>query len=177
MSHLKKNILIILSLAFLLLIINSCKVNNDGFYESSIEYYENGKFKKGKIENIKIINSINCIGWIKYYQNGGLKQLRIAKSTIIQGIEFPGNTVIFFTKESKVKNCYLTEDTIIQGYLCRGGSLKVSTSFYPSGKLKLFYPPKELKINGKLYSSSLLSNGVLLNEEGKVIKKNLNNKN
>ena len=68
--------------------------------------------------------------------------------------------------------CMFPKNTIIQGYLCRGnlnkmGTEGIHTTLYLNGRLRHFFPKKNVLIND-IYCMSSIFTGILLYEDGKL---------
>jgi len=125
--------------------------------------------KKIHFKSDTIIQSFPCTGWIHFYEDGKLKQFELARDYVISGIIFPKGSIIFLDKNSKLYQVYLSKDTKIHSYPCPGGKMKVATGFYPSGKLRFFFPRKDMLINGYPVKGGSLY-GVWFFESGKLKK-------
>lgn len=60
-------------------------------------------------------------------------------------------------------------DTPCQGYICQGsgGTKGIQSTFYPNGRLRAFFPPEAVQVDGVLCRASLYAN-VQLYESGKL---------
>ncbi len=124
----------------------------------------------GKLERPTLISGIPCSAdWVKLSKDFRLKEFCLEKNFIINNLQFPKHTWIFFGK-SEIR-CVLPNDDFFQGYLCKGGGGKsgVRTSFYKNGNLKSFFSPKDIEISeipckgGIFHYIELFENGNLKN--------------
>ena len=152
-------------LAFLIIII-SCS-NEANYHNESNNKKELTSIKKEKLSKDSIINGFPCQSWVFYSKKGDLVQFELADSFTISGIRFPPSTVIFLDSNGIMYQVYLAQDQIIQSYQCTGGKLKTATGFYPSGKLRFFFPHQDVNIDGVLCKGGSMS-GIWLYESGNL---------
>jgi hypothetical protein len=99
-----------------------------------------------------LINGFLCAaGWVHFNRSGQLRAFYLAESSVIQGHQIPQGTWIRLDEELKLKFLSFPNNTEIQGLVCKGGlggPEGVSTSFYPSGRLKEFYTSGNITIQG-----------------------------
>jgi hypothetical protein len=132
---------------------------------------QSDKVMIARLDNAIPIDGFSCAsGWVHFTAEGRLQAFYLAETSDIQGNPIPKGTWIRLHPDQTLQFCCFPEDTTIQGYLCdggRGGSEGVTTSFYPSGKLKSFYSPKDAVIHeipcqaGLFQMISLYENGNL----------------
>jgi hypothetical protein len=108
-------------------------------------------------------------GYIHFAPSGNLRAFTLAEATAVQGNDIPKGTWLQLDEALMLKYCSFPTDTMIQGHLCRGtgGPKGVSTSFYPSGRLKGFYAPTSIDIQGIPCKASLFS-PIYLFENGRL---------
>ncbi|MEN8125553.1 MAG: hypothetical protein ABFR32_10525 [Bacteroidota bacterium] len=127
-------------------------------------------YAEGILKQNTIVEGYPCHKKIVFTRNWKLRQFLLAENHFMLGAEFPKESRIIFGKDHI--SCFLGKDTQINGYLCNGNYAKwystgISTSFYPSGKLKCFYPDDDVEINNILCKSSPFA-GVCLHENGNL---------
>ncbi|MDP4267686.1 MAG: hypothetical protein Q8880_09675 [Bacteroidota bacterium] len=108
-------------------------------------------------------------GWIHFSKDWKLKLFCLSRDFEINSNCFKKGTWIRYNdKEDLI--CVFPEQTLIQGHLCRGGGgpKGITTSFYPNGRLKSFYPPEDIEINNILCKSSCIG-PVYLKEDGSLL--------
>ena len=157
--------LIFLGLVFLFF---SC--SKEGvFYGSSVKYYESGTMQKGQLAKDTVIEGYPCESWVHFYPNGSLKQFTLAENFTVAGNNFSEKTTVFLTEEGSLLQVYLPHDQMIQGYQCTGGNMKSATGFYPSGKLRFFFPHQNTMV-GEVLCSGGATMGIYLYESGDLQK-------
>jgi hypothetical protein len=90
-------------------------------------------------------------GWVHFAESGQLQAFYLGETITIGGNEIPKGTWMRLNPDLTLRFCSFPDNTNIQGCLCRGGlggSEGVTTSFYPSGRLQSFFPPKDIEIQG-----------------------------
>ena len=98
-----------------------------------------------------------------------MKQFTLANDFTIAGNIFPEKTTVFLTEEGTLQQVYLSKDQMIQGYQCTGGNMKEATGFYPSGKLRFFFPHQDTKVGDIMCKGGALK-GIYLYETGDLQK-------
>jgi hypothetical protein len=161
MKHIKLNAILVFVLFFFSLI--NLPVNNIST--------DNAASDKDRIhlKSDSLIQGYPCISWVHFYANGKLKQFNLAHDYVIKNVIFPRNTTVFLDKNGGLFQVYLSKDTEIHSYTCPGGNMKEATGFYPSGKLRFFFPRKDLLINGYPVKGGSMK-GVWFYESGKLKK-------
>ena len=138
-----------LLLVIIAILILSVSCSKEGlFIKGSVDYYADGSISKGKLIEDSIIEGYPVISWIHFYENGKLKQFDLSENFSISNLEFPKGSTIFLNSEGIMVQAYLSKDLEIQGYKCPGGNLKEAVGFYPSGKLRFFFPKTDVLIDG-----------------------------
>ena len=109
-------------------------------------------------------------GWVHFNQFGRLRAFFLAEESMIQGNQIPKGTWVQLDDGLNLRYCSFPEKTNIQGYVCNGGfggAEGVSTAFYPSGRLKEFYSPENIVIQGIPCKADALS-PIYLFEDGNL---------
>jgi hypothetical protein len=94
------------------------------------------------------IQGISCTGSVEYYQGGKLKSCTLGRDDTVSGQPLAAGTIVNLTPEGDLDWCFLQEDTMIQGHLCRGSSHGFMTGFHPNGKLKTAWLARDEVIQG-----------------------------
>ena len=156
------------SIILLLLITMACS-NEANFQKKDVNYFDNGQIQKEKLQKDRIIDGYPCTAWVHFYKNGQLHQFELSKAFQIAGIQFPQNTIVFLNEQGELDQVYLSMNMSIQNYQCSGGNKKTATGFYPSGKLRFFFPHDNVMIGEILCKGGIMS-GVWLYESGRLQK-------
>lgn len=94
------------------------------------------------------IQGISCTGSVEYYQGGRLKSCTLGREDTIAGQPLAPGTVVNLTPEGYLDWCFLQENTVIQGHLCRGSGHDFMTGFHSNGKLKTAWLAQDEVIQG-----------------------------
>ena len=94
------------------------------------------------------IQGISCAGSVEYYQDGKLTSCTLGREDTLSGQPFPAGTVVHLTPEGYLDWCFLQQNTMIQGHLCRGESHGFMTDFHPNGQLKTAWLARDEIIQG-----------------------------
>lgn len=95
-----------------------------------------------------LVQNVPCRGSIETFANGKLKSCVLAKEDTLLGQLFPAGTVVNFTRDGVFDWCFLQQDQVIQGHLCRGEAHGFMTCFHPNGRLKLAWLGRDEMIQG-----------------------------
>jgi len=172
MHHLK----IILLLIFSSLLFTSCKNWEYDIEKHDIHFKKISQSKRGTIigfmsENQSIQGYPCEKGWIHFRPNWELLSFQFSKPYNYNGTEFPAKTWIHRPYHDGRTDYVISlpYDMEIQGHLCggSGGYKGIHTGFYGNGKLRSFFPPKDVIIQGVPCEASLLEN-INLYENGKL---------
>jgi hypothetical protein len=89
-------------------------------------------------------------GWVHFHPDWKLKAFQTAAPVDNHGLVLPTGTWVFLDREGQISNCVLPESQNIQGIRCRGGGgvSGITTSFYPSGRLKGAFPASDIVVDG-----------------------------
>lgn len=122
----------------------------------------------GFLKNKTVIQGYPCAAdWVQFNKDWKLTLFRLDEKTVINNFAFPKNSWIRPNNDKLV--CAFPNDTMIQGYVCRGsgGSKGIQTSIYPNGKLASFFTKNNCKIGeinckgGVFHNIILYDNGLL----------------
>lgn len=120
----------------------------------------------GYLSETTEIQGFQCAAdWVQFTNDWELTLLKLAKKKQIGETTFPPGTWI-----KPRENMFIAVfplDTVIQGFPCRGNgtSKGIQTSFYPSGRLRSFFPPDDIVI-GQINCKASLLNNIVLFENG-----------
>ncbi len=131
--------------------------------------YQDLDESKTHLKEDSTIQGFPCTAWVHFYPDGKLKQFELAHDYVIAGVIFPKNTIVFLDDNGKLNQVYLSKDTDIHSYPCPGGNMKEATGFYPSGKLRFFFPREDMLVNGYPVKGGSMK-GVWFYESGKLKK-------
>ena len=82
------------------------------------------------------VQGLSCQVPIQYHPDGKLKSCILARDDTLSGQPFPEGTRLAFTETGDLWRCYLSKDSEIHGYLCKGDKDGFRTLFYSVDKLK-----------------------------------------
>ena len=103
--------------------------------------------KMGTLKQDTRINGWPCKrDLVGFYSDWRLDEFHLFEDHVRNGISMPKGTRVFANKEGNPGTCIFPHDVQIQGHLCRGRG--IMTSFYPSGRLELFYTRRPIIIDG-----------------------------
>lgn len=169
--------LIVLGLIVLVcLSIVGCKnweydVERNGIYFKKISQSKAGTIIGYMTEN-RLIQGYPCEkGWIHFKPDWQLKSFQLSEGYSYKGTLLPAHTWIHLPHhEAQIGYvCSFPFDYMVQGYLCSGsgGYKGTHTGFYDDGKLRSFYPPEDVVVDGVPCKVSLFMN-VKFFESGKI---------
>ncbi len=124
----------------------------------------------GELEHDVEIDGETYTGWLHRRENGSISGGMIATGTVINGVTVPPKTWVSFDDQNRLSACHFPESQVIQGHKVRGtgGGVKGATvKFHPSGKLRLFFAPTDVTIQGIPCRGSLLKY-IVLHENGNL---------
>ena len=136
------------------------------FRTSSILRHENGRMQRAELVDVASIRGIECRSWVWWYDDGGLDNVELAHAARVQDHDFPTGTRVFFDRDGRLAHAWLSEDTVIDGRLCRG-RWKIDTAFHANGRIKAFFPPRAIEIDGVVCAASLF-HPVYLHPDGSL---------
>jgi hypothetical protein len=133
-------------------------------------HQSNGGTYVGYMTENQLIQGFPCEkGWIHFTENWKLRSFQLSQDHAYNGTRLPAHTWLHFPFHQKQSGyvCAFPYDYLVQGFPCggSGGFKGTQTGFYDSGKLRSFFPPSDIEINGVYCKSSFLSN-VRLFENG-----------
>jgi hypothetical protein len=114
----------------------------------------------GLLKEAAIVDSIPvAANWIHFNSNWSISLCQLSERFTVHNVEAATASWIIFSDSGSLIFAF-PKDTFIQGYQCRGNAEKYSakgihTAFYQSGKLKAFYSPEDVEVDGILCKSTL----------------------
>jgi hypothetical protein len=120
----------------------------------------------GFLKQSTFIDGYRCkANWIHLNKNRKPVLFQLDEETVINNIAFQKDSWII--KDGENLACVFVRDTVIQGYLCRGGGgpKGIQTSFYTDGNLKSFFARGDVRI-GKVKCQGGIIHPVILYENG-----------
>lgn len=173
----KKKIVLILSISIAVnLCLISCKNWEYNVVKNGIHFEKIHQSKKGTnvgymTEN-HVIQGFPCEkGWIHLKKDWQLRSCQLSVGFIFKGTLLPAHTWFHFPYQENQKGfiCSFPNNYEVQGYICggSGGYKGTHTRFYENGKLRSFFPPEDVTIDGIPCESSLMVS-VKLNENGNI---------
>jgi hypothetical protein len=120
----------------------------------------------------QIIQGFPCEkGWIHFKRDWQLLSFQLSKDYNYKSTQLPDHTWVHFPSHEGRSGyvCSFPYDYDVQGYLCggSGGYKGTHTGFYDSGKLRSFFPPEDVIVDGVQCAASLMVN-VKLYENGSI---------
>ena len=170
---------ILISAAVLFISVNICGCKN---WQYDVEKY-NIRFKKirqsesgniiGYMTENHTVQGFPCEkGWIHFKENGRVRFLQLSKDFMYRGTLLPAHTWYHLPYTDSIEGyiCSFPYDCVVQGHLCEGtgGSKGTSTGFYESGRLRSFYPPDDIEIDGVPCEASPFVNVWLHEKSGRL---------
>lgn len=130
----------------------------------------NGIYSVGYLKEPTQIGGLSYSGWLHLRNNGSVAGGLLHHESEVNGIKIPFGTWVSFDNDGNLLRCHFPENKRIQGYSCigTGGAKGVTVTFYPSGKLKYFFSPKNVEIDGILCKGSVF-NIIGLHENGRLM--------
>jgi hypothetical protein len=106
-------------------------------------------------------------GWAHFNPDWSLRACFLAEPFRTEHFEFPAGTWVMPRADGLI--VAFAHDEACQGYVCTGagGPKGTQTSFYPNGRLKSFYPPKDTMVGAILCAASPLAD-IRLHENGNL---------
>ncbi len=171
----KKILLLILFLMINLSFIGCKKweydVEENGIHFRKI-YQSKGGTNTGFMTDNHTIQGFPCEkGWIHFKKNWQLLSFQLSDDFIYKKTLLPAQTWLHFPYHDSQSGyiCSFPHDYEVQGYVCggSGGYKGTHTGFYKSGKLRSFFPPEDVIVDGVPCEASLFVN-VNLYENGNI---------
>lgn len=117
-------------------------------YETrTILRHEDGHLKRAFPLEETELEGLPCQRWVWWQPGGRLDNVELARDHAVQGHAFPAGTRVFFDPAGHLAHAWLSRDTVVDGWPCRG-RWKIDTAFHPNGRVKAFFPPDTLEIDG-----------------------------
>ena len=158
------------------LFLTACKnwehnVEKNGILFKKVSQSKGGTIVGFMAENHNIQNFPCEKGWIHFKKNWELLSFQLSEGFTYNNILLPAHTWIHFSYHEGRSGyvCSFPYHFEVQGYLCggSGGYKGTHTGFYDSGKLRSFFPPDDVTVDGVPCEASLLAN-INLYENGKL---------
>jgi hypothetical protein len=156
---LRATIVVIISFGFF----SGCKdwqydVEKNGIHFKKIHQSKNGN-NTGYMRGNHTIQGFPCEkGWIHFDKNWKLLSFQLSNDFMYNNTLLPAHTWLHFPyhKNHTGYVCSFPYNYEVQGYLCggTGGYKGTHTGFYGSGKLRSFFPPEDVTVNGLLCEAS-----------------------
>jgi hypothetical protein len=173
----KKKICFIFSISIVVsLCFYGCKeweynVEKNGIHFKKISQSKAGTFVGYMTKNQKIQGFPCEGGWIHFKEDWQLLSFQVSKDFMYKGTLVPAHTWFHFPYHADQTGYVFSfpYDYEVQGHLCggSGGYKGTHTGFYDSGKLRSFFPPEDVFVDGIPCEASLLVN-VNLYEDGNI---------
>jgi hypothetical protein len=146
-------------------------VSKGDIHFKKIHQSKNGTNTGFMMENHDI-NGFPCEkGWIHFRGDWELLSFQLSEDFMYKGTLLPAHTWFHFPYHANQTGYVLSfpGDYEVQGHLCggSGGYKGTHTGFYESGKLRSFFPPEDIVIDGVPCEASLFAN-VNLYEDGRI---------
>ena len=146
-------------------------VLKNGIHFSKIHQSKGGTYVGYMTENHNIQGFPCEKGWIHFRKDWQLLSFQLSKNVMYKSTLLPSSTWLHFPYHNDHTGyvCSFPDDKKVQGYLCggSGGYKGTHTGFYENGKLRSFFPPEDVLVNGVPCEAGLLVN-VKLHENGNI---------
>lgn len=110
-------------------------------------------------------------GWIHFKEDWELQSFQLSQDFNYKGTLLPARTWLHFPSGDPRTGyiCSFPYDYSVQGHVCggSGGFKGIQTGFYNSGRLRSFFPPEDVMVDGVPCEASLFAN-VDLYENGNL---------
>ena len=176
MKQLLKMVFMIVAITLLCLGILGCKsweydVERNGIQFKKFHQDEDG-FIIGNMSHNQNIHGFPCEkGWIHFKDDWSLQSFQLSEDFLFKGHLFPAHTWIHMPYHRNQDSFIvaLPHDCKLQGHVCggSGGFKGTQTSIYMSGRLRSFFPPEDIVIQGVSCKATLFEN-VCLYENGNL---------
>lgn len=136
-------------------------VVKNGVHFTKIHQSNNGT-NTGYMSNSNTIQGYPCEkGWIHFKKDGLLQSCQLSINFFFKGTLIPAHTWLHFPYPDNQSGyiCSFPNNYEVQGYTCggSGGYKGTHTRFYENGKLRSFFPPEDITIDGIPCESSLFA--------------------
>lgn len=121
-------------------------------------------------EDTRIGDRLCKRGWAHVHPNGVVAAFTAAEPFAFGQLVVPAGTWVRQDDRGHITYCAFPTATLVQGHWCRGtgGPKGVTTSFYPSGALKQFFPERSVVIDGVPCRTGIFHGWVELHENGRL---------
>jgi hypothetical protein len=124
--------------------------------------------ERRKLPEPQQVEEVPCAtGYAWFHEDGNLGSCALSRDAKIVGVELPAGTTVFFKENGDFDYCWLSRPTVIQGFECKGHGHSTMTGFYASGKLRYFWPPEDLEVDGVPCKATGFAS-VVLHENGRL---------
>jgi hypothetical protein len=146
-------------------------VVKNGIYFEKIHQSKGGTYVGYMAEN-RVVEGFPCEkGWVHFKKNWKLLSFQLSENFEYKNTLLPAHTWIHlpYHNEQSGYVCAFPHPYEVQGYICggSGGFKGTQTGFYDSGRLRSFFPPDDIVINGVSCKASLFAN-INLHENGNL---------
>ncbi|MFC1493816.1 hypothetical protein ACFL6W_00920 [Thermodesulfobacteriota bacterium] len=171
-----KKISVLVLMIILSLGLSSCKdweydIVKDGVHFKKIRRSETGNILGYMTDNHNIQGFPCEKGWIHFKKNGQVRLLQLSEDFMYKGTLLPAHSWYLLPYHEGVTGYTISfpYHYKVQGYLCRGsgGSKGIQTGFYENGKLRSFFLPEDVIVDGVPCEASIYVN-VKLYKSGKI---------
>jgi len=139
------------------------------FRAGSVQHHPEGGVALGFLAEPAIIAGVPCRGWVRLRPDGALSSFELAAAATVQGHALPAASYVWLDDAGRLQTCFLSCDTVLHGYVCRGGPFKMATSFHDNGALRAFFPRDEMTIDGVVCAATTQA-PVHLHDNGRLAK-------
>lgn len=136
------------------------------FRTGSFLYHANGQRQRAYLLEETELAGLPCQRWIWWHEDGSLDNFELARDEVVQGHAFPAATRLFLDRSGRLAHAWLSKDTLVDGRLCRG-RWKIDTAFHPNGRVKAFFPPEDLELDGVPCEASVF-HPIYLHPDGRL---------
>ena len=174
MNKEKQTLLILTMFIIVCLCFYGCKKWEYNVVKNGIKfekiYQSKGGTNTGYMSKNHAVQGFPCEkGWIHFKKDWKLLSFQLSKDFMYKGTLVPAHTWFHFPYHAERTGYVLSfpRNFEVQGYVCggSGGYKGTHSGFYESGKLRSFFPPEDVIVDGFLCEASLFAN-VNLYENG-----------
>lgn len=146
-------------------------VVKNGVHFDKIHQSKSGTHVGYMTEDRNILGFPCAKGWIHFKKDWRLQSFQLSRDFSFRSTLLPAHTWIHFPYQENRSGyvCSFPHDYVVQGYRCggSGGYKGTHTGFYENGRLRSFFPPDDVIVDGIPCEASLLAN-VNLYENGNI---------